>query len=167
VNEKLEDFSLTLSQAIFEAISDPEDGLGRPFFSLSEFLTRDFKGFDSVIDYVLETTGLRRVYIPIGTTVRIFEPDERSPAWLSQADIITKLAPFLSTRSDSFVIRAYGDVRSQDETIISKAWIEARVQRVITPLEPKNTIADVAGNATGFGRTFEIISIKWLNESEI
>ena len=32
-----------------------------------------------------------------------------SPGWLMQADVLTPLAPLLSARSDTFVLRGYGE----------------------------------------------------------
>ncbi|MFP6901101.1 MAG: hypothetical protein VCA36_09160, partial [Opitutales bacterium] len=50
------------------------------------------------------------------------------PGWLSQADLLTPLAPVISVRSDTFRIRAYGDAGPDNPDI--RVWCEAIVQRV-------------------------------------
>ena len=82
---------------------------------------------------------------------------------------MTSLAPFLSTRSDTFTIRSYGSVRNPvtGETI-SRAWCEAVVQRVMLPMNEIATLDEMAGvPSSPFGRKFKIISFRWLNESDI
>ena len=50
------------------------------------------------------------------------------PGWLSQADVLTPLAPVINARSDTFRVRAYGDAGPDYPDI--KVWCEAIVQRV-------------------------------------
>ena len=50
------------------------------------------------------------------------------PGWLSQADVLTSLAPVANVRSDTFVVRAYGELNS--EGLKPRAWCEAIVQRI-------------------------------------
>jgi len=50
------------------------------------------------------------------------------PGWLSQADVLTSLAPVINARSDTFRVRAYGDVGPDYPNV--KIWCEAIVQRV-------------------------------------
>jgi hypothetical protein len=66
------------------------------------------------------------------------------PGWLTQADILEALAPILAARSDTFVIRTYGEVLSPEVNqkdilgsiaqdpgyVLSRAWCEMVVQRV-------------------------------------
>jgi hypothetical protein len=93
------------------------------------------------------------------------------PGWTRQADILRPLAPILSARDDTFTIRAYGESRAANGTIQARAWCEAVVRRTrdfndssdapdITtqPLKPVNIT---------FGRRFEIVSFRWLNEGEV
>ena len=51
------------------------------------------------------------------------------PLEINQANILLPLAPKLSARSDTFRIRAYGEVRDADDNIIASATCEAVVQR--------------------------------------
>ncbi|MFP6854340.1 MAG: hypothetical protein VB980_01045, partial [Opitutales bacterium] len=50
------------------------------------------------------------------------------PGWLSQADILTPLAPVINVRSDTFRVRAYGDAGPNYPNV--KVWCEAIIQRV-------------------------------------
>lgn len=50
------------------------------------------------------------------------------PGWLSQADVLTSLAPVSNVRSDTFVVRTYGEVSSRGQK--ARAWCEATLQRV-------------------------------------
>ena len=51
------------------------------------------------------------------------------PLEINQANILLPLAPKLSARTDTFRIRAYGEVRDADDNIIASAICEAVVQR--------------------------------------
>lgn len=94
-----------------------------------------------------------------------------APGYLTQADILTALGPALTARSDTFRVRAYGDVVNPlTGEVEARAWCEAIVQRspdyVDGNLEPWETPVSGSVNAT-FGRSFRIISLRWLSENEI
>ena len=61
------------------------------------------------------------------------------PLEVNQANILLPLAPRLSARSDTFKIRAYGEVRDSDNNIIAQATCEAVVQRLPEYVDPKLT----------------------------
>ena len=96
-----------------------------------------------------------------------------TPGWLTQADLLTALGPFITVRSDTFTIRAYGEAKDTEGKVLARAWCEAVVQRVPDLLDP-----DPNDNATElpldltpvnarFGRRFEIISYRDLAEDEL
>jgi hypothetical protein len=96
-----------------------------------------------------------------------------TPGWLTQADLLTALGPFITVRSDTFTIRAYGEAKDGEGKVLARAWCEAVVQRVPDLLDP-----DSNDNATElpldlnpinarFGRRFEIISYRDLAEDEL
>lgn len=98
------------------------------------------------------------------------------PGWTRQADILRPLAPVLSARDDTFTIRAYGDARdpSNASKILAKAWCEVTVQRKANYVDATEAAeiapfsAKMKSNLNKrFGRRFEIVSFRWLNESEI
>ena len=97
------------------------------------------------------------------------------PIEINQANILLPLAPRLSARSDTFRIRAYGEVRDADDNIIASAICEAVVQRLPEYVDPdtddpwdddSETPTLNAINQT-YGRKFEIQSFKWLDQSEV
>lgn len=103
------------------------------------------------------------------------------PGWLRQADILRPLAPVLSVRDDTFVIRAYGDARDPQGRITARTWCEATVQRVAGFIDPSDADTDIPSvgkdseddrflqsvvNAR-FGRGFRILSFRWLAPGEI
>ncbi len=94
------------------------------------------------------------------------------PGWTRQADILRPLAPILSARDDTFTIRAYGDARSPDGTvIIARAWCEATVRRTRDFSDPSDaadiTTQPVSQTNQRYGRKFQIISFRWLNANEV
>ncbi|MDF3058958.1 MAG: hypothetical protein K0R17_3173 [Rariglobus sp.] len=104
-----------------------------------------------------------------------------APQFLTQADVLTSLGSQLTARSDTFVIRTYGDVldpvnSGTSPVVLGRAWCEAVVQRVpdyvddSIPAESNlRTLAPSAAKTTNqnFGRKFKIISFRWLSQSDI
>lgn len=94
-----------------------------------------------------------------------------SPGWIRQADLLRPLAPILSVRDDSFVIRSYGE-SSRAGKIIARAWCEAVVRRMPDLIHagetpPEEAVAPVFEQALRFGRRYEIISFRWLAPEEV
>ncbi len=99
------------------------------------------------------------------------------PGWLTQADVLQALGASLSARSDTFIIRAYGDVidpfsgSSDSPAVLAQAWCEAVVQRLPEYIDSSErpTLSPLAANSQNqkFGRRFEIVSFRWLSSDEI
>jgi len=119
------------------------------------------------------------------------------PAYLMQQDILSRLGSFLTVRSDTFKIRAYGEVRNPvTGTVEGKAWCEMVIQRTPEYMdtttvnqEPwrisgreieigyqadiKDTrnfnehLDELSDINKELGRRFKIVSFRWLNEKEI
>ena len=93
------------------------------------------------------------------------------PGWTRQADVLRPLAPTLSARDDTFTIRAYGDARDAAGNIKARATCEAVVRRTRDYVDPGEaaeitTLPTSLPNQT-FGRRFEMISLRWLDSTEI
>ncbi len=94
-----------------------------------------------------------------------------SPGYLSQADLLTTLGPLLTVRSDTFLIRAYGNVINEfTGELDAETWCEAVVQRV--PDYCDDTLASWQTPLPGsenetFGRRFVVTSFRWLSDDEI
>lgn len=82
---------------------------------------------------------------------------------LTQGDLMSALAPYLRTRSDTFIVRAYGATTNPATgKTEATAWLEAKVQRLPTPLNAGDDPIRPAG-----GRRFTIVSLRWLTSSEL
>ena len=98
------------------------------------------------------------------------------PGWTRQADILTRLAPLISVRDDTFTIRAYGDARDKNapSIILASAWCEAVVCRRpdysdssdLSQVHPHSTAMKSEANKR-YGRRFEMVSFRWLHPDEI
>jgi hypothetical protein len=178
-----------------------------PFMSFSDFVNRrigantDLRTYHGAIQEAIEqagingnqSTGIRAStsdVIPNYSNYGLFPFADGTylgsrnnatgvPREVNQANILLPLAPRLSARSDTFRIRAYGEVRDSDDNIIATATCEAMVQRLPEYMDaetdPNNnepwdddseTPTLNAINQT-YGRKFEIQSFRWLDQSEV
>lgn len=92
-----------------------------------------------------------------------------APGYLTQGDLLQVLGPVLTARSDTFIIRSYGDARDRSGKVIAQAWCEAVVQRLPQPIAPdeQGLNPDLTSPAGRFGRKFELQSFRWLKEENI
>lgn len=154
-----------LAEKIVENIRKCHASTG-PFRSLEEFLnTHSALGGRSVLDKSLKDAF--GVGAGDGDDIVL-------SSLITQGDIMTALAPILYARSDTFIIRAYGEtlnpaIDQVEKAVEGRAWCEALVQRIPRP----QAVVDRTSwtrikNPTGvFGREFKIISFRWLNESDL
>lgn len=77
-----------------------------------------------------------------------------SPLSLTQGDILQAIAPAISARSDTFMIRSYGETIDINGNV-SKAWCEGVFQRTTEKINDQ------------FGRKFKAISFRWLSPDEV
>ena len=52
-----------------------------------------------------------------------------APGIVTQMDVLNSVGPNLTARSDTFVVRAYGEAHDDSGNVIGKAWVEVVVQR--------------------------------------
>ncbi len=94
-----------------------------------------------------------------------------APGWLSQADLLGVLGPVLAVRSDTFLVRAYGDATNPvTGAVAARAWCEAVVQRVpdyVDPVDPPEATGVLSPANTAYGRRFVIIWFRWLTPEEV
>jgi len=95
-----------------------------------------------------------------------------APGYLSQMDILSAIAPFISVRSDTFKVRAYGNYTDPiTGAVESETWLEATVQRRHEYVDSNNSPEVRPGALTQinetFGRRFEIVNVRWLSADEI
>lgn len=96
-----------------------------------------------------------------------------TPQWITQADVLEAIGPQLSARSDTFTIRTYGEsVEAATGEVKARAWAEARVQRnpgfVDGSDHPAIPEAELSSDLNKlYGRRFQVLSFRWLQEGEI
>ena len=113
-----------------------------------------------------------------GTPSNRFAVAYRSgPAYLMQADVLQAIAPLLTVRGDTFVVRTYGDVTNPatgSTTPVARAWCEAVVQRMPETVDSADDIIQ-PGSSVGpahdpkypFGRRMKVVMFRWLSEDEV
>jgi hypothetical protein len=95
-----------------------------------------------------------------------------APGNLIQIDLLQSLGSSIATRSDTFVIRAFGEA-DDGQGAKASSWIEAVVQRVPEFITADNATEtrpeDPAFTAVNrlLGRRFKLISYQWLQPDEI
>lgn len=95
-----------------------------------------------------------------------------APGAVKQGDILTPIAPVLSVRSDSFIIRAYGESVDNEGKVLARAWCEATVERdkqfIDTNDAPETAITSLSEDVNeSFGRRYVMTSFRWLHPEEI
>jgi len=136
-------------------------------------------------DNIITEAGMCGTYAIFADGANVGSPTQlqRSssiPGWLTQADVLQAIGPVLSARSDTFVIRTYGDVLNPvtgSTTPDARAWCEAVVQRTPDYVDQADPALAVSANATApsatnvtnrtFGRRFKVVSFRWLSPDDI
>ncbi len=94
-----------------------------------------------------------------------------APGWLSQADVLGPLGPLLAVRSDTFLVRAYGDVvNPATGALAARAWCEAVAQRLpdyVDPADPPERRDGLTAASARFGRRFVVLHFRWLTPEEV
>ena len=98
---------------------------------------------------------------------------EGAPGFLMQADVLSKIGGKLNARSDTFMIRSYGN-STEPFTGSSEAesYFELVVQRVPEYLDSSGNTPDTEPDSLNarnedFGRRYEIVSQRWINKGDI
>ncbi len=184
---KLTDAELdSLAQAIVDQVRNRG-----PFLSLGDFVNRRLvnseEGRMGALQAAIENTGLN--------TDSAFGPQSTAtptgghhganlaagfgvPGTLLQNDILRALAPMMSARSDTFLVRVYGDsANPATGQIESRVWGEAVVQRTAEfvdtsdvpekPVYTKNGALNLSEKNRAMGRRFKVLGFRWLTEAEL
>jgi len=88
-----------------------------------------------------------------------------TPGWLSQADVLHGLAPYITPRSDTFVIRSLGEARDTKGEVVNSVRLEAVVQRVADWWDPGDdqttALAELKSEVNKtFGRRFQVVAVR-------
>jgi hypothetical protein len=164
-----------------------------PFVSLADFINRRLvadnedaqgHGLKGALQAAIDRTDINQTVpgteITEANTLAFLKPahvvgstGDGISGYLSQADVLTAIAPLLTVRSDTFVIRSYGDtVNPLTGVVEGRAWCEAVVQRMPDYVDaranaPGDDPADLNPENASYGRRYEIISFRWLHPEEV
>lgn len=160
----------TLAARIVELVKLKGDTDG-PFRSVAGFLNASsLFGNAGLLEKAIADSGINPPELTPDETVSSVDAPGFSSLTLTPADIMVALAPYLKTRSDTFVVRTFGDsVNPVTGDIEGRAYLEAVVQRLPEPFDQAD-LADISTRARpggAFGRRFQVTSFRWLNESDI
>jgi flagellar motor protein MotB len=180
-----------------------------PFLSLGDFINRRVEtdntaaGLRSALETAIDASGINaglirsedepldsfiEANLPLGSIrpplhiEEVFEGPLATAVsqWITQADLLQKIAPFLNARSDTFIIRGYGDATDPiSDKIRAHATCEAVIQRTYEYIDPATNQAEDAAYSFDpaaeifeqgalspenrrFGRRFNIVSFRWL-----
>jgi hypothetical protein len=149
-----------------------------PFLSLGEFVNRRITtdgalGLAGAIQSAIDKSGLNTKFSYATFTTSAYPNPENisnpntgtnTPGWLTQADLLNALAPYITPRSDTFIIRTMGEAKDAEGKVTARVRLEAVVQRVpdwIDPVDdPSTAVASLSNLNKTFGRRFEIVSVK-------
>ncbi len=158
-----------------------------PFLSLADFINRR-PGSDkilaragavqSAIDASIVNASYASRMAEASASLAFPEAEKSSPAAqgiagvVKQGDVLTPIAPILSARSDSFILRGYGEKLDRTGTkVLARAYCEAVVERdrefTDAADSPEKITAQLNRINQRFGRRFLIRSFRWLNANEI
>ncbi|MFA6960147.1 MAG: hypothetical protein WC205_05290 [Opitutaceae bacterium] len=95
-----------------------------------------------------------------------------APGFLTQADVLQKIGPVIAARSDTFVVRTYGDATNPATgDVDGRAWCEAVVQRLpefVDPAQaPETVITSLNPTNRDFGRRYRVVSFRWLTPADL
>ncbi|MEO5712849.1 MAG: hypothetical protein ABIT37_05115 [Luteolibacter sp.] len=157
-----------------------------PFLSLGEFVNRRIDNsslaLSGAIQTAIDSSNINQsaLYDPFVTSG--YPPNGKAnivpantgvgiPGYLTQADVLQSIAPVMAARSDTFTIRAYGEAKDASGKVTATSWCEAVVQRMPEFLDKANpsyaTMAELNPVNLKFGRTFSIVSFRYLSNQEV
>jgi len=178
--------------ALASEIVDQIKSRGTPFLSLAEFVNRDpsdTSGPDwsaGILQRAIDAVGLNENLPQSGSAtskaagvgdLQLANANAGpeltgagAAGYLLQGDILNSVGPFMSNRSNTFKIRAYGESLGINGDQVASAYVEAIVQQVVDYCDPLDSPEEIKGQLTPvnrtFGRKFRIVSIRWINEED-
>lgn len=168
-----------------------------PFLSMAEFVNRRVGRGETAeagaLESAIRRAGINDEILPVGG-LRLTEDqasaygyanpaaaagsvEEGAAGVLRQGDLLSMIGAQITVRSDTFVIRGYGEARKGSQ-VTARAWCEAVIQRLpefVDPADPPERVQPTSGRGIEtlgpvnrrFGRRLEIVSFKWLHPGEI
>jgi hypothetical protein len=171
-----------LAEAIVEQVK-----LRGPFRSLAEFVNRRLEdsalGTSGALQAAIDQSGINDEIDQDAVEIDVDEIPFAHPEHLtgktadgiagslSQADILTAIGPYLTTRSDTFTITSYGEHSNPMSGDTVRALLEMTVQRMPDYVDSA-VLATVHPDDSGavnqaFGRRFVVVGTRWLDASSL
>jgi hypothetical protein len=187
----------SLAEAIVDELRLRVDARGGPFLSLADFVNRELQsnnlGLAGLLQAAIDKSTVNQGFSGSATAINLAGGSGNFPfannisdgsggarssasgaaAKILQGNILQAIGSFIAPRSDTFRIRAYGDVINPlTNTVTSRIWAEAVYQRIAEPVYPAAVApADsqfwVPQEMERFGRRFQLVSFRWLNEDDV
>ena len=155
----LREISSSNLEILAEKIVEKLSSYGTAFPSLEDFINSGLLD-DAIAETSINTIVSDQAYVDADDDARI---PLNAPTYLSQADIITAIAPRASARSDTFKILAKAKIKNPTTgDLDTEATCIALVQRF--PEQAANNTSGIMSNAEAFGRKFVILEIQWLDQ---
>jgi hypothetical protein len=113
---------------------------------------------------------------PGGSTSASGPAASHAPGFLTQADLLSRLGPCLSARSDTFRVRFYGDAKDNSPTNEGTDGNHFRGEAIFQRLPDvaeQNEVTSGPANSSdgddwnGLHRTFALIGFRWLRDNDI
>ena len=137
-----------------------------PFISIESFLSPvEHEAFAHPKDLERYLSVTERAILDVPEINQLYGEEiwYHTSSFLSQADVMTALAPITTVRGDTFTIRALGETALDlSGNSVAKALCEARVQRLPSTVDPNDNLR--TPNPDGYGRRFVCTSIQWIND---
>jgi hypothetical protein len=161
-----------------------------PFLSMAEFVNRKIgDSLPGALQTAIDDSGVNKdvsVVAEAGSQIGIDSLSEHqlsnakalegdsaqgAPGFLMQQDLLSVLGNAATVRSDTFVIRSYGEsLDATGNNVLAVAYCEAVVQRMPEYVDPTDAAAvspATTKSNLAFGRRFNIVSFRWLSKEEI
>ncbi|MBT5692455.1 MAG: hypothetical protein HOI65_15200 [Opitutae bacterium] len=182
INRNLKDrsdwrYKGTLQEAIDTTRIYPDsDGDGTPDSGGGSTYRINERFFDEGIEHIDTNNGDNNYNLQmLGRDVANRSISTGVPGYLTQADILARLGHVLTVRSDTFLIRAYGDSVARAGIVARQEVCEAVIQRFPEYFdESKNEAHESISSGETvdprnqkLGRKFRVVSFRWLSREEI
>ncbi len=190
----LNDYEIdSLARAIVEEVKKRG-----PFLSLSDFVNRRLApgelGKKGALEAAIEASGVNSIFdefedykvrrdrslgdyqhpdniddaTRLEQTMKPVSKVWGASTYVTQGDVLQAIGAGLSARSDTFVVRAYGESVVRGE-VVARAWCEATIQRLPEPVTPDESGINplIDEDLPDFGRRMVIRKIRWLSRDEV
>ncbi|MGE9295820.1 MAG: hypothetical protein ACQKBV_05995, partial [Puniceicoccales bacterium] len=119
-------------------------------------------------NYELREVDLNQIYSELDIQASIGDRVAGIPGYLTQLDLLDAMGPYISVRSDTFVIHAYGEsIDPLTGDVLARAQCRVTVQRTPNFVDkasgdaPETPLHQVSAINQNFGRQFRIIDFQW------